>query len=279
MFAVVLALASSLSYAAGDVLAGSQTRRTSLWTVIIFSQLAGLCLLVLVVLARGHGLPEEVLLPSLAAGLLSVVAIAASFQALAIGVMSIIGPIFTLAAAVPVIVGLASGERPSAWQLAGIGIALGGVMLASREKSAGEHHQATSRASILLAVLTAVSYGFVMVLYAHGSRSDPYWSLLLGRSTAMTVFALTFAVMRPGLKLTRAAAVPVLAVGVFETGGITLFSVASTLGYLSIVAVLSSVYPVFLALLAHVFVHERLSRTQQFGIASALVGVAVIAAG
>jgi drug/metabolite transporter (DMT)-like permease len=279
MFAVVLALASSLSYAAGDVLAGSQTRRTSLWTVIIFSQLAGLSLMALVVLVRGHALPEEVLLPSLAAGLLSVVAIAASFQALAIGVMSIIGPIFTLGAAVPVIVGLASGERPSAWQLAGIAIALGGVILASREKSAGEHHQATSRASILLAVLCAASYGFVMVLYAHGAQSDPYWSLLLGRSTAMIVFALAFAVMRPGLKLTRATAVPVLAVGVFETGGITLFSVASTLGYLSIVAVLSSVYPVFLALLAYVFVHERLSRTQQLGIASALVGVAVIAAG
>ena len=279
MFAVVLALASSLSYAAGDVLAGSQTRRTSLWTVIIFSQLAGLSLMALVVLVRGHALPEEVLLPSLAAGLLSVVAIAASFQALAIGVMSIIGPIFTLGAAVPVIVGLASGERPSAWQLAGIAIALGGVILASREKSAGEHHQATSRASILLAVLCAASYGFVMVLYAHGAQSDPYWSLLLGRSTAMIVFALAFAVMRPSLKLTRAAALPILAVGLFETGGITLFSVASTLGYLSIVAVLSSVYPVFLALLAYVFVHERLSRTQQFGIASALVGVAVIAAG
>ena len=279
MFAVVLALASSLSYAAGDVLAGSQTRRTSLWTVIVFSQLAGWILMALVVLARGHPLPEEVLLPSVAAGLLSVVAIAASFQALAIGVMSIIGPIFTLGAAVPVIVGLASGERPSAWQLAGIAIALGGVVLASREKSAGEHHEATSRASILLAVLCAVSYGFVMVLYARGAESDPYWSLLVGRSTAMTVFALAFAVMRPGLKVTRATAVPVLAVGVFETGGITLFSVASTLGYLSIVAVLSSVYPVFLALLAYVFVHERLSRTQQLGIATALVGVAVIAAG
>ena len=279
MFAVVLALASSLSYAVGDILAGSQTRRTSLWTVIIFSQLAGLSLLALVVLARGHALPEEALLPALGAGLLTVVAIAAGYQALAIGVMSIIGPIFTLGAAVPVIVGLASGERPSAWQLAGIAIALGGVILASREKSAGEHHQATSRASILLAVLCAASYGFVMVLYAHGAQSDPYWSLLLGRSTAMIVFALAFAVMRPSLKLTRAAALPILAVGLFETGGITLFSVASTLGYLSIVAVLSSVYPVFLALLAYVFVHERLSRTQQLGVASALVGVALIAAG
>jgi drug/metabolite transporter (DMT)-like permease len=279
MLAIVLALAASLSYGASDFLAGSQTRRTSLWTVLIVSQVAAVSLMALVVLARGHALPEEVLLPALGAGVLAAVSLAAGYQALAIGVMSIIGPILSLAVVVPLVVGLASGERPSALQLAGMGLALGGAILASRQKSAGERHQATSRASILLAVLCAVAYGFVMVFMAQGADSDPYWTVLLNRSTGLAVFALAFVVMRPGLKLTRAAAVPILAVGVFETGGITLFSVASTLGYLSIVALLGSVYPVFLALLAYVFVHERLSRTQQLGIASALVGVAVIAAG
>src|SRR5512144_1141476 len=130
MFAVVIALASSLSYGAGDFLAGSQVRRTSLWTVLIVSQITGLILMALVVLARGHALPEEVLLPSLAAGLLLVVSSATYYQALAIGVMGIVAPIGGLGAAVPVIVGLASGERPSAMQLAGIGVALGGVILA-----------------------------------------------------------------------------------------------------------------------------------------------------
>jgi len=279
MLAVVIALASSLSYGACDVLAGSQARRTSLWTVLIVSQIAGLILMALVVLARGHALPEEVLLPSLAAGLLAVVSSAAYYQALAIGVMSIIGPIMSLSTAVPVIFGLASGERPSALQLAGIGIALGGVLTASREQSAGEHHQATSRASIWLAMLGAAAYGFVMVLYAQGAQSDPYWSVALGRATSMTVFALAFVVMRPGLKLTRAAAVPILAVGVFEVGAFTLFSVASTLGYLSIVSVLSSLYPIFVIVLAYAFLHERLSRTQLLGVASALVGVALIGAG
>jgi drug/metabolite transporter (DMT)-like permease len=66
---------------------------------------------------------------------------------------------------------------------------------------------------------------------------------------------------------------------VFAVGGNALFSVASTLGYLSIVSVLSSVSPVFLVVLAYVFLHERLSRAQQLGVASALVGVALIAAG
>jgi len=279
MFAIVLALAASLSYGASDFLAGSQTRRTSLWTVLIVSQVAAVSLMALVVLARGHALPEEVLLPALGAGLLSAVSVVAGYQALAIGVMGIIGPVCSLGAAVPVIVGLASGERPSAPQLAGIGIALGGAILASRKKSAGKHHQATSKLSIVLAVVSAVAFGFAMVFYAQGAQSDPYWSVVLARSTSLIVFALAFVVMRPGLKLTRAAAVPILGVGVLAIGGAALFSVASTLGYLSIVSVLSSVSPVFLIILAYVFLHERLSRTQQLGVVSALVGVALIAAG
>jgi drug/metabolite transporter (DMT)-like permease len=279
MLAIALALTASLFYGGSDFLAGSQARRTSLWTVLIVSQVAAVSLMALVVLARGHALPEEVLLPALGAGLLSAVSVVAGYQALAIGVMGIIGPVCSLGAAVPVIVGLARGERPSAPQLAGIAIALGGAILASRKKSAGEHHQATSKLSIVLAALSAMAFGFAMVFYAQGAQSDPYWSVVLARSTSLAVFALAFVVVRPGLKLTRAAAIPILGVGVLAIGGAALFSVASTLGYLSIVSVLSSVAPVFLIVLAYVFLHERLSRTQLLGVASALIGVALIAAG
>lgn len=279
MLAVALALAASLCYGASDFLAGSGTRRTSLWTVIVFSQLTGLGLLASVVLARDQALPSEVLLPSAGAGLLTVVAVLAGYRALAIGVMSIVAPIVSLCAAVPVIVGLARGERPSAPQLAGIAIALGGVLLASREKSAGEHHQATSRLSVALAALAALSYGFVMIFYAQGAEADPYWGVFLAKAVTVTLFALAFLVVRPTLLVTKSAVVPLVAIGVFAVAANALFAVASTLGYLSIVSVISSIGPVFLVVLAYVFLHERLSRTQWIGVASALLGVALIAAG
>jgi uncharacterized membrane protein len=247
--------------------------------VIVFSQFAGLGLMAVIVLARGRELPGEVLLPALVAGVLSVVSIAASYQALAIGVMCIIGPIISLSVAVPVVVGLASGERPSVLQLTGIAIALGGVVLASREKSAGTCHQSTSRASVGYAVLTAVVWGVVMVLYAKGGESDVSWTVLLSRSTSTAILTLGFLVARPKLKLTRAAAVPILAIGAFEGAGNQLFAVAATLGYLSIASVLSSIYPIFVIALAYAFLHERLSRAQQLGVAAALAGVALIAAG
>ena len=279
MLAIFLALAAGASWGGSCFLSGSQTRRTSLWTVIVFSQLAGLSLMAVIVLARGRALPDEVLLPALAAGVLSVVSIAASYQALAIGVMCIIGPIISLSVAVPVVVGLAAGERPSALQLAGIAIALGGVVLASREKSAGSCHQSTSRASVGYAVLTAVVWGVVMVLYAKGGETDASWTVLLSRSTSTVILGLGFLIARPALKLTRAAAAPILAIGLFEVAGNQLFAVAATLGFLSIASVLSSIYPIFVIALAYVFLHERLSRTQQVGVAVALAGVALIAAG
>jgi len=279
MLSILIALAASLSYGASDFLAGSQTRRTSLWTVILLSQISGLSLMVLVVLVRGQPFPEEALLPAFGAGLATVVATVTAYQALAVGVMSIVSPIVALCAAVPVLVGLASGERPSALQLAGIGIALAGLILASRQKSAGEHHQATSRLSVVLAVVAALAYGSMMVFYAQGAESDPYWSVFFGKVTSMVVFAAAFVIMRKELKLTRATTVPVLAVGIFAVGGNALFSVASTLGYLSIVSVLSALAPVFVITLAHIFLHERLSLAQQIGVVAALAGVALIAAG
>jgi len=279
MLAIALALAASLSIGTGDFLAGSQARRTSLWTVIVFSQLAGLTWTALVVIGRSHALPTDILLPALGAGLTAVAGIAMGYQALAIGVMSIIGPLISLSTAVPVIVGLARGERPSVLQLAGIVIALGGVVLAAREKSAGARHQATSKLSIVLALLTAVIVGFNMVFYAQAAMFDPYWGIFLARATSIAIFALAFAALRPGLKITRAAIVPILAIGVLDTGANGLFSVASTLGYLSVVSVLSSVFPVFTVILAYLFLQERLSRTQRVGVAAALAGVALIAAG
>ena len=71
--------------------------------------------------------------------------------------------------------------------------------------------------------------------------------------TSATILALAFVVVRPRLKLTRAAAAPIVAIGAFEIAGNQLFSVAANLGYLSVASVLSSIYPVFVIALAYIF--------------------------
>ena len=285
MLALVLAFAASLSYGVGDFIAGFEARRTSLWTVLLFTQLTGLLLMVLIVALRGEPFPPSVLAPGLVAGLLMALFAAAYYKALAVGVMGIIAPIVSLSVAVPVIVGFAGGERPSALQLAGIAAAVAGVVLASREKTVDDGVRAdrgaarSSRAGIGLALLAATAYGVAMVLYAHGAKADPYWNITLSRATSAAVFVAAVAVVRPTLRVTRRSVVPLMISGALAVCAFTLFSVASTFAYLSIVSVLGSIYPVFIALLAYVVLHERLTRAQLVGVAAALTGVALIAAG
>jgi len=279
MLAIVLALCASLSVGTGDFLAGSQARRTSLWAVIVVSQITGLVWTGAVVAARGRGLPVAELWAAVGAGLTAAAGIAMGYEALRIGVMGIVGPIISLSVAVPVAVGLARGERPSAYQLVGIVMALAGVFLAVRQKSAGRRHKATSRLSIVLALCTAAIVGVNMLCYASAAQHDPYWGIFIARATSAAVFMVAFVVMRPKTHLTKAAIVPLMAVGVLDTGANGLFSVATTLGYLSVVSVLSSVFPIFTVILAYIFLNERLSRAQQVGVAAALVGVGFIAAG
>ena len=48
--------------------------------------------------------------------------------------MSIVAPLSATGAAVPVLVGLATGERPGPLQVAGIVVAIAGIVLAARER-------------------------------------------------------------------------------------------------------------------------------------------------
>jgi drug/metabolite transporter (DMT)-like permease len=280
VLAVFLSLLAGLSIGTGDFLAGTQARRTSLWAVIVLSQITGFAMTSAIVLFRGAAFPPTAgLVPALLAGITAVIGIATSYGALSISVMSIVGPIQATGVAIPVLWGLAQGERPSVLQAAGIAVAFVGVVLAARQKSAGEHHEAPSRKAIIISLAAALAIGLNYVCYAYAAKYDPYWGIFIARATSIGIFLLTFVIVRPPLHLTAAAVLPLMAIGILDTGSNGLFSVASTLGYLSVVAVLSAVYPVFTVILAHLFFHERLSRLQQIGVGAALAGVGMIAAG
>ena len=124
MVAAVLALASSISWGLSDFLGGVQSRRNALLAVLVLSQ--GLAFVILVA-AVGLGAPTEhdttATLLAAGSGTFGMLALAAFYHALTIGTMSIVAPISATGTAIPVLVGLASGEKPSAVQIAGIVLA------------------------------------------------------------------------------------------------------------------------------------------------------------
>ncbi|HEX5641148.1 MAG TPA: DMT family transporter [Thermoleophilia bacterium] len=135
------------------------------------------------------------------------------------------------------------------------------------------------RRAIALALTAAVCMGLVLVGYDATSRYDPLWAMLGGRLSSAVLFAVVFAVLRPHVKVERSALPLIVAVGILDTGANGLFALATTEGYLSLVGVLGSLYPVVTVLLAFGVLRERIAPHQMAGAAATLAGVALIAAG
>jgi drug/metabolite transporter (DMT)-like permease len=90
------------------------------------------------------------------------------------------------------------------------------------------------------------------------------------------LLALTFAFGRA--RPTRRLWPILIGAGIFDTVATFLYAAATTHGLLSVVAVLASLYPVVIVVLARVFLHERVARPQLVGVAIALAGVALVSA-
>jgi drug/metabolite transporter (DMT)-like permease len=155
----------------------------------------------------------------------------------------------------------------------------GGAPVAAAGGGAPRPTRGAQRRAIGLALLAAVCMGLVLIGYDAAARHDPLWAMLGGRASSAALFALLFLVLRPCVRLRRSALPFIVAVGVLDTGANGLFALATTEGYLSIVAVLGSLYPVVTVLLAFGVLRERIAPHQLGGAAATLTGVALIAAG
>lgn len=280
MLGLVLALGSSLCWGVSDFLGGLQSRRLALLRVMLVTQAAGLVGMALALVIRGHPAPAfHHLLPAIGGGVAGLVALTAFYRGLAIGTMSIVAPISATGVAVPVIVGIAGGDRPAALQICGIAAAGVGVVLASREPNTERIAAAKARASLGLALVAALGFGLFFVGLRAGARSDPWWAAFSARS-ASTVLLCVAAVGAPAARRGRLRDLPVLlVVGALDVGANLLFALASRHGLLSVISVLSSLYPLATVLLARAVLGERVRRIQEVGILVALTGVLLIAAG
>ena len=280
MFAIALGLAASLSWGVADFFGGIQSRRMPVVAVVLGSQLAGLALIAAIVAIRGTAPPGGDFLPYAAASSVGgIIRLTSFYKALSIGAMGVVAPLSSTAAVIPLVVGLASGDRLSGLQAAGIALAIAGVVLASREASDEAKGSTVVAAGVGFALLSAVGFGLFFVAMDRASDADVLWAVCVNRTVSALLLATALLVTRPRLGL-RPRDMRILAlVGVLDIAANGFFAVASTKGLVSVVAVLASLYPIVTVVLARVVLKERLHAVQRFGAAAALAGVALISAG
>ena len=280
------ALATSLLWGLADFGGGLLTRRTPALTVVVVSQgIAAAVLGAIVVATGGWSEAGPRLWFAFAAGLVGPVALFSFYKALALGPMGVVSPLATLSVAVPVGVGLFLGERPGLTQVAGIAVAVTGVVLAGGPQLRGAPVQ---RQAILLTLVAALGFGTVFALITEASTTVTglFLALFVQRLTSVTTGGITLyaSVKRGGEALPAGGlawtSLPALAfVGLADVAANGTYSVAAQHGPITVAAVLASLYPVVTALAARGFLKERLRGIQAAGAGLALVGTLLLATG
>jgi drug/metabolite transporter (DMT)-like permease len=279
--AVLLGLLVALSYGAGDFLGGLATRSQAVTTVVAASQASALVLLVVGVPLEGSTAGwDDVGLGALAGGI-GVVGILLLYQGLATGAMGVVAPVTAVGAAVvPLVVGLATGEQPAALALLGALVALGAVALVAggHEAVPGVVDERRSRSPLLLAVGAGTAFGLVFVLLGATDEASGFWPLLGGRTVSVTLVGLWLVRSRTPFVPLPGTRLVVVGAGLLDVTANGLYLLAVREGLLSVVAVLSSLYPAATVVLARAVLGERLRPAQLAGLGLGLAGVTMIAA-
>jgi drug/metabolite transporter (DMT)-like permease len=280
VLAVALALGSSLAWGISDFLGGLKSRSVALLTVLLVSQGTALILASVLVISRGEAPPGGAFLVYAAlAGLIETLGVAALYRGLAVGVMSIVAPIAATAPVVPVVVGIVLGELPAALQAAGIALAVLGIVATACRRRSADVPRAVIASSVLFGLLTAIGFGSFYVAMDAASEGEIPWALLVARLTAVGIFVGVIVLARSRIAARRSDLPVIASIGVLVIAADSMYATATTHGLLSVVAVLSTLYPVVTIALARAYLNERIERAQQLGIAMTLCGVVAIAAG
>jgi drug/metabolite transporter (DMT)-like permease len=275
--AVFLSLLSSLLWGASDFAGGLVSMRKPVLVVVGWSATFGTLLSTCAVAVSGgwHG-PYGWLPWGMAAGCSGALGLICYYAALSTGTMGVVAPVTSLGVVVPVAIGILSGESPSRITISGIAVAVVGIVLTSGPEFSGA---LPSARPVLVAVAAGFFFGIFFVLANNGADDSPVLTLWAMRVTIMAAFIVAALVRRTTGGMQLREHVQVFGISAADLGANLCFAVASTLGYVSITSVLSSLFPVVTVLLARVVLDERLRRIQVTGVAVTMLGVALISAG
>jgi drug/metabolite transporter (DMT)-like permease len=276
---LALALLSSLVLGSADFVGGAAARRAKATVIVVWSNAAGLLAAValVVLVVPGAASPHD-LRWGAAAGICGSFGAVLLYRALACGVMSVVAPSSAAAAAaVPVVVGIALGDRISGPAAVGVVVALGSVILLTHTSGPGNPDRGAVARSMTYAVLAGISFGLFLVLLAQTSSASSLWPLVAARSASLSVLVGLVLIRREPLDLAVPSARLALLAGGLDMASNVLFLVAVRGAELALVGLLASLSPLGTVGLAHLVLRERIRALQGLGAALAMGSVVLLA--
>jgi drug/metabolite transporter (DMT)-like permease len=286
VLSVVLPLLSSVSWGTADFFGGILSRRLPPLTVVLFSQLCGGIVVLLLALGLAEPLPAIIWLP-VAGGAVGALGLLLFYSGLAYGTMSIVAPIAACGAVLPVAYSIAIGQVPRPLVMVGLAAALVGVVMASLGTGVETERSAPRkpRQATAAALGAAFCFGIFLLTLGRASAASPHsavWLAAAARGGSVPILLLLSLVTRvplPGRGSRLRDLAGIAAVGLGDVTANTLFAIATSSGSLAVASVLGSLYPIITVLLARLVLKERVGRVQGTGAALALLGVVLVSSG
>jgi drug/metabolite transporter (DMT)-like permease len=295
VLAIVLALASAITYGGSDFAAGLASRGASVIQVTLVASAISAVAVAAALPFAASPLPTAAALAwGAVAGLGGTLGAFALYLGFRHAAFSVAAPISAVGSAgFSVLAGLLLGERPSALALAGIVLALPAIVGVSASAASADSEAGSEAGSETASVsgsgrpIAGVAYGlaagacFALLfigLDRAGSGSG-LWPVAATQASEL-VLALAVAVVTRNLALPAGQPRRLAAItGLAGATGTILFFFATHEGYLAVTAVLTSLYPAVTIVLARVLLGERLTALRVAGLALAGACVGLIAAG
>jgi drug/metabolite transporter (DMT)-like permease len=276
---ILLAAAAALVYGVGDYCGGRASRKIDSLVVTCAGQIFSLMLLGIFLVILGDPAPGmHDWLWGAAGGLGGFVGLTLFYYALAKGSMTVVAPLAAvISAALPIGTGLFLGDRPSLIAYVGIVIAIVGIALVTG--AVGTAHAPAKLAIVGVATLAGCGFGWMFVCLDRTSSDSGMWPLLAARIASISIAATIIAFRgRSRLGQGRIPAIALWA-GFFDMGANVLFVFANRQGMLSLVSVITALYPVSTIVLALRLDHEKANRSQFVGMACAALALVFVSLG
>jgi drug/metabolite transporter (DMT)-like permease len=274
-----LAGLASLLWGTSDFLSGVAVQGRSAVRFGALTQPIGLAVVALVLVFAPADPSKTDIRWGLAAGVATATSLVTLYRSLAIGPMFVAAPTAAVGGcAVPVVIGLISGERPGTVALLGVLLGIIAVVLVGIQPERRDRGDPITEV-LALSAIAGVAIGIAVVCFAQTSPKSGVWPFGAAKLVASLILgSIALLSRRVDESTPRRNRWLVPTVGIGDACATMLMLLALQRGSLVLVSVLGGLFPVVTVVLARAFLNQRLNRAQLLGLAVAVVAVVMMTA-